>query len=934
MALFINGKEVLQVDNIEGGDGTFDSLEVDGVIDVENINVTGGSTLSFDQVIEDTLTVQDANDNVGFTLDASIDPAELVAPTGSQIVFGGTGDGEYRMAANDNPDGDLDELSIQGPLDNDFVRLRGITNAGGSTAENKELVFNGDLVSSNFDGTSNVIYDLENQQILQERLENSSIEIQTGDGLLNGGSVALGGSRTLNVAGSNTINVSDTSVDVSVGFGLEDTGSSLAVDEASNFNFSGLVSFTSLTTFELGLLLQDDRNIFFGTNQDFELAYNSSDDVLDVRDDNNTQLVSIDKDANLEVSNDINFPNITGTPTFRGHDHSEGGMTTIPNSGLTNDTVTVAGNSVSLGGSTSINHGDLSNIDSDDHHIRPSPGTALSEDGSNNFNFAQTLSGGGTQIITGPTDIDFTGTNDATVTVTDDGDGTATVDVDVTTSNDTRTDVSDSGGTVVSDTEDITYTQSNDATLTVTDDGDGTATVDISTTVPVDSVAGKTGAVTLDTDDVSEGSNLYYTDERAQDAVGDNITVSGELTFTYDDNNNQLEFGENISDSRTDISENGSTVVSDTSDINVTTSNDASASVTDDTDGTATLDISTTVPVDSVNGNTGAVSLGLSDLSGLDLSGNDLTDGATVIFDTSAGEIPDSAMGSIDNSTLTNDSITLNGGDGLKNGSTASLGGSFSLDVEPNDFAGTFLSDDGSDNLQVDTGTGLENDGSDNIRVNPSDLAGDGLLEDTTTTLGVNISDFAGSGIQDDGSENLELVNNSITINANDGIGGGGSVALGNSVDINADPGDFAGAGLSTSGSPADLNVGSGTGITVNAASIEIDTSASLTFSSAQTFNGGVTMGSDITPDSAGGRNVGTSSTFFNEMHATNFVTHSPEISKEQVNTSKQRIQEYVDQGGGSMNIGEMVAEMANVIKHQEQKIDKLQEELDEVKPN
>jgi hypothetical protein len=46
---------------------------------------------------------------------------------------------------------------------------------------------------------------------------------------------------------------------------------------------------------------------------------------------------------------------------------------------VTTDSVTVAGNSVSLGGSTGIDHGDLSNITSDDHHTRPSAGDGLSD---------------------------------------------------------------------------------------------------------------------------------------------------------------------------------------------------------------------------------------------------------------------------------------------------------------------------------------------------------------------------------------------------------------------------------------------------------------------------------------------------------------------------------------------------------------------------
>jgi hypothetical protein len=82
----------------------------------------------------------------------------------------------------------------------------------------------------------------------------------------------------------------------------------------------------------------------------------------------------------------------------------------------------------------------------------------------------------------------------------------------------------------------------------------------------VDSVAGKTGAVTLDTDDVSEGANLYHTDERAQDAVGNIITGLNDANVTYDDAGNSI-----------------------------------------------TVDV--TVPVDSVAGKTGAVTLDTDDVS-------------------------------------------------------------------------------------------------------------------------------------------------------------------------------------------------------------------------------------------------------------------------------------------------------------------------------
>lgn len=56
------------------------------------------------------------------------------------------------------------------------------------------------------------------------------------------------------------------------------------------------------------------------------------------------------------------------------------------------------------------------------------------------------------------------------------------------------------------------------------------------TTDAVASVNGQTGIVSLDSDDISEGAtNLYYTDERAQDAVGTILTDSSSVDFTYND---------------------------------------------------------------------------------------------------------------------------------------------------------------------------------------------------------------------------------------------------------------------------------------------------------------------------------------------------------------------------------------------------------------
>lgn len=54
------------------------------------------------------------------------------------------------------------------------------------------------------------------------------------------------------------------------------------------------------------------------------------------------------------------------------------------------------------------------------------------------------------------------------------------------------------------------------------------------------SVNGQSGIVTLTTTDISEGTNLYFTDERAQDAVGNILTDSSKIDFTYNDAGNTI----------------------------------------------------------------------------------------------------------------------------------------------------------------------------------------------------------------------------------------------------------------------------------------------------------------------------------------------------------------------------------------------------------
>jgi hypothetical protein len=167
-----------------------------------------------------------------------------------------------------------------------------------------------------------------------------------------------------------------------------------------------------------------------------------------------------------------------------------------------------------------------------------------------------------------------------------------------------------------------------------------------------------------------------------------------------------------------------------------------------------------------------------------DFGAIDITTDGTELWNEAGSYIPQGR--------LENDSLTITAGDGLKNGGSVDLGSSTTIDIEPADFAGTYLSDDSADNLTVNIGDGLKNNGSGSIQTEPTD--------------------FAGSGLQDDGADNLELVNDSLTVTAGDGLKNGGTVSLGGSTTIDIEPADFAGTYLSDDGSD-NLTVEVGNGL-------------------------------------------------------------------------------------------------------------------------
>jgi len=100
----------------------------------------------------------------------------------------------------------------------------------------------------------------------------------------------------------------------------------------------------------------------------------------------------------------------------------------------------------------------------------------------------------------------------------------------------------------------------------------------------------------------------------------------------------------------------------------------------------------------------------------------------------------------------TGDTIDANLGNGIKDDGSDNIQAALATDaglkivsgelaVEPSDIAGSFLSDDGSDALQVDIGNGVKDDGNGNLAAEPGEFAGAGLADDGNDNLAVDVVD-------------------------------------------------------------------------------------------------------------------------------------------------------------------------------------------------
>jgi len=207
--------------------------------------------------------------------------------------------------------------------------------------------------------------------------------------------------------------------------------------------------------------------------------------------------------------------------------------------------------------------------------------------------------------------------------------------------------------------------------------------------------------------------------------------------------------------------------------------------------------------------------------------------------------------GAVTNAMLANSSITVTAGDGASGGGSVSLGGSVTIDIgagtglvaNPTNIAldttsnrnvdhsgvtltaGAGLTGGGditaSRSFAVGAGTGIAvnaddvalshlgleslSDPNDDRILFWDDSAGATAWLDITTSTGLSLS---GTALSLSSIPNASLANSSVTYTAGSGLTGGGAVSLGGS---------------------ATLNIGSGTGITVNADSIELSGASGLT---------------------------------------------------------------------------------------------------------
>lgn len=168
--------------------------------------------------------------------------------------------------------------------------------------------------------------------------------------------------------------------------------------------------------------------------------------------------------------------------------------------------------------------------------------------------------------------------------------------------------------------------------------------------------------------------------------------------------------------------------------------------------------------------------------------------------------------------------------------------------VEPNDFAGSGLEDDGSDNLRIASsaaGNGLTGGSGSALSVDPDSETGTPIapVNVTANGVGLDIDAIAGTGLEEDGAANLRLATQG------NGIAGGNGSVL--SVDPDSESGgNIEPVTVGANGVGVDINSIAGTGL-------EADGSANLRLATqGNGIAGGAGSTLSVDPDSESGGNI------------------------------------------------------------------------------
>ncbi len=370
-------------------DSTNDELDVSGA--VGGTSLTGGNGINPASISDgDTVSVNLsdlAGDNL--TVDTANDELDATDTTKSTSLSGGTGIDPASISDGDTVSVNLadiagDNLTVDTANDElDVSGAVGGTSLTGGNGINPTSITDGDTVSVNLSD-----------------LAGDNLGVDSTDGELDASDT------TTSLGGGNGINPDSISDGDTVSVSLSDlAGNNLRVNSTSGeLDANDTTKSTSLTggngvlptSITDGDTIEINLSDIAGDNLDVD----STNGELDA--DNTTGITSLTGGAGIDpasisdgdtVSLTSDSVTVAGNSVSLGSSTSiaytdlsdTGGSFPIPNSDLLNDSVTVAGNTVALGTSTGVAHSDLSTAPASAHHQEPTTGTGITDEGTNQF---------------------------------------------------------------------------------------------------------------------------------------------------------------------------------------------------------------------------------------------------------------------------------------------------------------------------------------------------------------------------------------------------------------------------------------------------------------------------------------------------------------------------------------------------------------------